>query len=172
MDPMISIGQPAPDFILPDLDGKTHRLHDLRGGIVVINFWSAECPHAARADTELVGYLRTWGQALRLLPIASNANEKPDQIRQVATERGLPLVLYDSQQKVADLFAAVTTPHLFVIDAKGRVRYQGAFDNVTFRQRQPTRFYLKAAIEAVLAGREPDPAQSPPYGCAIVRFAL
>ena len=70
----------------------------------------------------------------------------------------------------SDLYAAVTTPHPYVLDQDGILRYQGALDDVTFRQRTPTRFYLRQAVEAVLAGHAPEPAQTSPYGCTIVRF--
>jgi hypothetical protein len=77
--------------------------------------------------------------------------------------------LHDSQGLVAE-HGAQTTPHLFLIDPGGFLRYQGAFDDVTFRQRTPTQAYLYQAVEALLAGRLPDPAETPAYGCAIVRY--
>jgi peroxiredoxin len=165
------INQPAPDFNLPDLAGHRRALQDFRGQVAIVNFWSAECPWAARADRTLIADLQTWGSAVSLIAIASNANEAPELLARVAAERGLPLVLRDAGQHVADLYDAQTTPHLFVIDAAGMVRYQGAFDDVTFRQRTPTRAYLHQAVSAVLAGQTPEPAQTPPYGCALVRYA-
>jgi peroxiredoxin len=170
MDPLIPTGQPAPLFQLADLNGVLHRLEEYRGKVIVINFWSAECPHADRADQELLAYLKRWGESVRLLVVASNVNETSDLVRSVAAERGLPVPLLDSEAAVADLYRAVTTPHLFVVDPQGILRYQGAIDDVTFRQRKPTCFYLKEAVEAVLAGRIPDPAETSPYGCTIVRF--
>jgi peroxiredoxin len=171
MDTLIRTGEPAPNFSLPDLDGRTHSLADYRGRIVVINFWSAECPHAARTDMELLSYLPDWAERAVALTIASNANESPPLLRQTAAERGLSLVLHDARQQVADLYGAVTTPHVFVVDAEGILCYQGAFDDTSFRQRSPTRSFLRAAVEALLAGSHPAPDQTPPYGCAIVRLA-
>jgi hypothetical protein len=91
-------------------------------------------------------------------------------LQQEAARRSLPVVLHDEQQLVAELYAALTTPHFFLIDRCGILRYQGAFDDVTFRQRQATQAYLQQAVEAVLAGRLPEPAQTPPYGCTIIRY--
>ncbi|MCK4975476.1 MAG: redoxin domain-containing protein [Anaerolineales bacterium] len=170
MGTLIHNNQPAPGFTLPDLEGNLHPLGNYRGKVVVLNFWSAECPHAERADLELLSYLNEWESKVALLSIASNANETPDLLQRVAAERGLPLVLHDPAGQVADMYAAVTTPHLFVIDGEGILRYQGAFDDVNFRQRAPTQFYLRQAVEAVLAGQSPNPAQTLPYGCTIVRF--
>jgi len=172
MDTLIRTHQPAPDFSLPDLDGKFHRLRDCRGRVAVLNFWSAECPHAARADSELLVLMKTWGERVTLLQIAANINEPEELLRRTAAERGLPLVLRDRDQQVVNRYGALTTPHCFVVDAQGILRYQGAYDNLTFRQRTATEFYLRQAVEAVLAGEPPDPEQTPPYGCAIVRHLV
>ncbi len=169
MDTLIPNHQPAPDFSLPDLQGIMHNLREWRGKVVVLNFWSCECPHVARADKLILSYLEEWGERVVLLPLAANVNESPDQLKLTASQRGLDLVLHDREHQVADLYGAVTTPHLFVIDHEGILRYQGAFDDVTFRQRTPTREYLREAVEAVLRGQIPNPDQIPAYGCAIVR---
>jgi len=167
---VLTTNQPAPEFTLPDLNGKEHALRDYRGRVVVLNFWSAECPHAARADGELTGYLQSWGSRVSLISIASNVSEPIQLLEQVAAQRGLPVVLRDRISEVADLYEAVATPHLFVIDEQGILRYQGAFDDVTFRRRIPTRHYLQEAVESVLAGVYPNLVETPAYGCAIVRF--
>ena len=171
MDTLIAIDRPAPDFELPDLAGNRHRLADQLGQVIVLNFWSAECPWSERADQELLSYLQDWGERVTLWTIASNANEPWEMLHRVAVQRRLPVVLHDAQQMVADLFQAQTTPHVFVIDAAGILRYQGAVNDMTFRQRSPTRFFLYDAVEALLADRRPDPAQTLSYGCTIVRFA-
>lgn len=170
MDTMIPNDQPAPSFTLPDLKGKLHSLDHYQGEVVVLNFWSAECPHAERADRELTSYLDQWDNQVTLISIASNVNEPQELLQRVADKRGLPLVLHDPSGQVADLYTAVTTPHLYVLDQDGIVQYQGAFDDVTFRQRTPSQLYLRQAVEAILAGRSPNPAQTSPYGCTIVRF--
>ncbi len=170
MDAMISIGETAPDVSLPDLVGRPHRLSHFRRRLVVVNFWSAECPHAARVDEEMHKLFAEWGDTVVWISIASNANESLDLLRSVAAQRALPLVLLDRNHQAADLFGAVTTPHLFLLDSQGILRYQGAFDDITFRQKTATRNYLAEAVSAILVGKEPDPPQTPPYGCAIVRY--
>jgi peroxiredoxin len=170
IDTVLKINQLAPDFTLPDLNGTPYTLSDLRAKIMIVNFWSAECPWAERADGLLASYLKDWGEGVALLPIASNANESPHLLSQISAERDLPPVLQDRYHRVADLYGAQATPHLFVVDQDGILRYQGALDNVTFRKREPSQHYLKDAVESVMAGRQPDPAQTPPYGCAIVKY--
>jgi peroxiredoxin len=165
-------GQLAPDFSLPDLDGKLHRLAGYQGSILVLNFWSAECPHAGRTDREMQRLQAGWGENVVVLNVASNANEPLELLRTAASVRGLAPVLVDQNHVVADRYAAVTTPHVYVIDAQGALRYQGAFDDVTFRRRTPTRAYLQEAVQALLAEQEPPIEQTPAYGCSIVRHAL
>ena len=172
MDPVIEIGRPAPDFSLPDLEGRPHSLFELRGRVVLLNFLSAECPWSERADQAIAAQLSRWGKRIAWLSIGANANESPEQLAQAAAERGLSRVWHDLDRRVADLYGAETTPHLFVIDMQGILRYMGAFDDVTFRHRTPQQAYLINAVEAVLAGQLPDPARTPQYGCAIVRHAL
>jgi peroxiredoxin len=170
-------GDLAPDFTLPDLEGTPHALSSYRGRVVVVNFWSAECPWAERADTQLKQWLalgsspRTgeWGERVVLLTVASNVNETPELIAGAARQRGLAPVLLDSGCLVADAWGAQTTPHVFVVDESGILRYQGAVDDVTFRQREPKRFHLKEAVDALLRGRLPEVASTPAYGCTIVR---
>jgi peroxiredoxin len=169
MDTVVQNGQPAPDFELPDLQGHLHRLSELRGRVVVLNFWSAECPWAERADQAMGAYQQEWGEDVTVWLVASNVNESTEKLAETARQRGLAVVLHDSRHQVADRYGAQTTPHLYVVDRQGILRYQGALDDTNFRQREARRFFLRQAVEAVLAGQDPDPAQTAPYGCTIVR---
>lgn len=160
---------PAPNFTLLDLKGQPHSLKDYLGCMVILNFWSAECSWSSRSDELIVEYLSEWGDAVQYLPIASNANENKRLIVDEAAVRGLNLLLHDEDHNVADLYGAITTPHLFVIDDQGILRYQGAVDDVNFRQRTRTQNYLKMAIDSIRQGNLPDPDQTLVFGCAIVR---
>ncbi len=170
MDAVIKIGQPVPVFELPDLHGKVYRLSDMLGHKLILYFWSAECPWSERADRKLRTLMAGWRNRVELWPIASNANETRDRIRSAGAARQQPLVLIDQNQIVADLYGAITTPHLFLIDDRGILRYQGAIDNKTFRKRAATRDYLKDAVEAILSDRLPEVTETRSYGCTIVRF--
>jgi peroxiredoxin len=169
---IVEVNGPAPDFELPDLHGVLHRLHDYRGRIVIVNFWSCECPHAERTDRAIMAMFVQWREEVVLLPIAANRIESAEAVAEAAKVRRLPLVLIDREDVVADLYEAQTTPHVFVIDRVGILRYRGAVDDVTFRLRRPTRFFLDEAVEALLDGRLPALAETPAYGCTIVREAV
>ena len=164
----MQLNQPVRDFELPDLQGRNHKLSDYRGRIVILNFWSAECPHSERTDRYLIACLDEWKEVV-VLSIASNRNESVQMVEEAAKTRRIPTILIDAEQVVADLYEAVTTPHVFVVDREGILRYRGAVDNVKFRQPKPTRVYLEEAIEALLDRRNPALTETPAFGCAIVR---
>ncbi len=165
----MQIDQPAPEFELPDLQGLPHKLSDYRGKIVIVNFWSAECPHSERTDRYLVTLLERWSGEVVMLSVAANQNESTPMVAEVAKARCVPTVLIDEEHIVADLYEALTTPHVFLIDREGILRYRGAVDNITFRQRDATRFFVPEAVEALLHDRSPELTETPAYGCAIVR---
>jgi peroxiredoxin len=165
----MQLHQPSPEFELPDLRGDLHKLSDYLGKIVIVNFWSAECPHSERTDQLMLDSLARWGEGVVMLPIASNRSESVQMVEDAAKTRGLPTVLMDTEHVVADLYEAVATPHVFVVDREGILRYRGAVDDVRFRQPKSTHFYLEEAIEALLTGGEPALEETLAYGCAIVR---
>lgn len=169
MDPVARVGDAAPDLALPDPDGVIHSLASARGRIVVLNFWSAECEWSARSDPMVIAAVKAAGEKAVLWAIASNPGENPEELRAGAVRAGLPVVLLDWEQRAADAYGAAATPHVFVIDAKGVLRYSGAPDDSTFRQPVPVHTFLKDALLAVLNGVEPPTPRTMARGCAIVR---
>lgn len=167
----MEINHLAPDFELPDLEGKFHRLSNYRGKIVIINFWSCECPHSERTDKAIMAMFAQWRDDVEILSIAANRSENVEALKAAADARRLPTVLIDTQCFVADLYEAQTTPHVYVIDREGILRYRGAVDDMTFQRgkRIPSRFFLDEAVESLLEGRLPTLTESPAYGCTIVR---
>ena len=165
----MQINQPAPDFNLPDLQGKQHTLSEYRGKIVIVNFWSCECPHSERTDQHLLQLSQKWGDDVMLLWLAANQNESAQSVEDAARSRSLPTVLIDAGYVVADLYEAVTTPHVFVVDVDGILRYRGAVDDVTLRNRKVSRFFLDEVVGTLLNGQSPSLTEMPAYGCTIVR---
>jgi len=87
----------------------------------------------------------------------------------VAQGRRIPKILIDARHVVADQYEAITTPHVFVLDREGILRYRGAIDDVTFRRREVTQFFLREVVEALLHGEIPELSETTAYGCAIMR---
>ena len=82
--PKLENGAKAPNFTLAKLNGDQHSLADYTGKIVILNFWSAECPWSSRADELILKSLQKWGDTVQYLPIASNVNETRDLINSEA----------------------------------------------------------------------------------------
>jgi peroxiredoxin len=165
----MQLNEPAPDFELLDLQGIFHKLIDYRGKIVIINFWSAECPHSERTDHYLLSLLEPWNGNVVLLSLASNQNESIPLMAEASKARRITQVLLDSEHRVADLYEAFITPQVFVLDREGILRYRGAVDDITFRRRKATRFFLREAVDALLQGRLPEISETAAYGCTILR---
>ncbi len=160
----------APDFFLPAVNGGRFSLAEWRGQIIVVTFWSAECAWSRRADVALVYRQLAWEpKGVRIVGIASNANEQEAQIRAEAQARHLKYpVLYDADQNIAKVYQAKTTPHFFVIDRQGYVRYCGALDDVTRKGQKPTTIYLDETIAALLINHPPTPLTTAPLGSPVV----
>jgi peroxiredoxin len=161
----------APDFNLPALVGSRVSVAGLRGYVVVINFWSADCAWSRRADVMLVYRQLTWeAKGVRIVGVACNVNETESQIRYEIENRHVryPVVI-DYDARTADLYKAEVTPQFFVLDRQGLIRYVGALDDASEQSRDARQLYLDKAVSALLANQLPDPAATTPFGCAIVR---
>jgi len=117
----------------------------------------------------ILKWLKDWDGEVELLSIASNQNETAQSVEEAARSRTIPTVLIDAGHVVADRYEAVTTPHVFVVDKEGVLRYRGAVDDVTFRHRTASRFFLKEVVDSLLDGHLPTLTETPAYGCTIVR---
>ncbi|MGD2027794.1 MAG: redoxin domain-containing protein [Anaerolineales bacterium] len=164
---MTEIGEPAPEIDLLDLDGNPHSLQMYRGKLVVLNFWSAECPWTARADKATAPLVGTWDDRVVVLSIASNANETRQEIAESAKARRVSPVLLDADQSAARVYGAQITPEIFVIDTRGILRYKGAFSDANFRNPELTQNYLEETVNALLASESPEKEHVPAYGCTI-----
>ena len=92
----MEINHPAPNFELPDLEGRLHRLSDYRGKIVILNFWSCECPHSERTDKAIMAMFVQWRDDVVMLSIAANRSENVEAVKTAANARRLPTVLLDA----------------------------------------------------------------------------
>jgi peroxiredoxin len=135
--PSATIGEPAPGFSLPDLDGKTVSLADFAGKTVVLEWFNPDCPFVKYAHTEgpLAAMAVEQSEAgVVWLAINSGAPGKQgagvERNREAAAEWKMSHpILLDEDGKVGHAYGATTTPHMFVIDGAGKLVYAGGLDN-------------------------------------------
>ncbi|HKF81187.1 MAG TPA: thioredoxin family protein [Thermoleophilaceae bacterium] len=162
----------APDLRLPDTDGQEH---SLRGdGVTAVVFTCNHCPYALAWHDRILAVARDYAdRGVRLLAVNPNdadrypADSYEAMKDRVAADGGWPLpYLRDERQEAARALDAKTTPDVFVFDAEGRLRYRGAPDS---NHRDPSQHavWLRDALDALLGGGEPDPAETEPVGCSI-----
>lgn len=167
----ITIGERAPDFELPDTDGARHTPDGDPATVVV--FTCNHCPYALAWHDRILAAAREYAdRGVRFLAINANDAERYprdslDAMRQrVATEDWPLPYLRDESQEVARAYGAKTTPDVFVLDSELRLRYRGAPDG-DYDDPGQDAAWLRQALDAVLAGSDPEPAQTNPVGCSI-----
>ena len=172
----VSVGDKAPDFSLPSLDGRTLSLHDDAGKVIVLEWINPNCPFSRRHAQEktMIQLAKSHPEAT-WLAINSTARSHRDYLSPAAHRAyddkiGIEYpVLYDTDGTVGREYGAHTTPHMFVIDERGTIIYAGAIDNDprgSLPAEQRTN-YVAAALRAHAEGRAPDPAATRPYGCSV-----
>ena len=163
---------PLVDFELPTIGGRRYRASDDRGKIIVINFWSANCPISRMYDAYFSGFAQSYGhKGVAFVAVDPNAYEDEDDIHRAIDGRNVMFpILRDPNALLADYFRAEATPHVYVFDAGGLLRYRGAVDNRTDTD-APSTNYLEEVVDALLLDREITIRETPPYGCPIVRAA-
>ena len=171
----IGIGEVAPSFELSDVDGSSKGIGEGSGNTATVVYWTCNhCPYALAWHERLLGTARDYADRdVRFLAINSNDSERypqdgPDAMRKrVEGEGGWPHpFLFDSDQEVARAFGAERTPDVFVFDSDMRLRYRGAPDS-DYEDEGQNAAWLRSALDAVLDGHEPDPAETEPVGCTI-----
>jgi peroxiredoxin len=170
----LSTGDPAPTFELPDTEGGTHSLNGDPSAATVVVFTCNHCPYALAWHDRVAAVARDYAdRGVRVLAINPNDAERypRDSFEamqsRVREDGGWPMpYLHDATQEVARAYGAQTTPDAFVVDSEGNLRYRGAPDSDHGDPSQNAA-WLRGALDAVLAGSEPDPAETKPVGCSI-----
>lgn len=181
----LKIGDPAPDFALPGIDGKTHRLSDYKDGkVLMIFFTSNHCPTSHGVEARLKKLLEdTRGKGLTFVAINPNHpdglsidelgfskyNDGFEDMKRYAADRGFDFpYLYDGDtQSVAKAYGCLATPHVFIFDADRKLRYKGRFDDSRFEDPATVKSPdARNAVEALLAGRPVPVEVTQPHGCS------
>lgn len=126
-----AVGQPAPDFTLPDLDGNSVSLTDFAGKPVLVNFWNTGCP-PCRDEMPYLQQVYNESKDTELVMLTINIGEGTDTVKDFFQDRSLSLpVLFDTDVTVARIYNVPGIPTTFFIDKDGimRVKVIGAFPN-------------------------------------------
>jgi len=181
----LAIGDRAPDFTLPGIDGKTHSLSDFNGpDVLMVLFTSNHCPtsHAIERRLQVMrNELRN--RSFALVAINPNHpdglsidelgygefNDSFEDMIPYAKKNGWDFpYLYDGEkQTTARAYGCLATPHVFIFDKERRLRYAGRFDDSRYMEDSTiTHHDARNAIEALLAGRAVPVERTKPHGCS------
>jgi len=181
----LQIGEAAPDFSLPGVDGKTHTLAEYKGAkALMVAFISNHCPASHAAEGRMLQMIADEkGKGLTFVAINPNNpkglsidelgyskyNDSLEDMKKYAAERHFDFpYLYDGEtQAVAKAYGCLATPHVFLFDAEGKLRYKGRFDDSQYEDPATVKSPdARNAVEAVLAGKEVAVAVTKPRGCS------
>ncbi len=174
------IGEKSPDFTLEDISGNEISLSDYQGKLVVLEWSNHGCPfvkkHYQTGNMQKLQEKYT-EKGVVWLTICSSASGKQGYLTNeewsaVVEEKKAKhtAVLPDPDGKVGRMYGAKTTPHMFIIDTTGKLVYQGAIDDERSwdpKTVEGARNYVAEALEALLAGKEVELAETKSYGCSV-----
>lgn len=171
----LQLGEKAPDFSLPGVDGKNWSPSGVSDAkALIINFTCNHCPFVTGSQERLEKLYNAYeSKGVRMIAISSNETENhPDdsfeKMQQRAREWGFryPYVR-DESQEVAWAYGALRTPHFFVFDENRELQYTGRMDDSPREPGKETTSELKDALDDLLAGRKPRVPLTNPKGCNV-----
>ncbi|HEY3497782.1 MAG TPA: thioredoxin family protein [Polyangiaceae bacterium] len=173
---MLPLGTPLPRFSLPDTTtGKTVASTELAGKVAVVAFICNHCPYVKHIRGGLAEFGRYAAErGVRFVAVSSNdpgshPEDGPEPMAAEARSAGYVFpYLFDETQDVARAFHAACTPEFYVFDAQGKLAYRGQFDAARPKNDvKVTGSDVRAAVDALLAGKAPASDQIPSIGCSI-----
>ena len=172
---MVPLGTRAPDFALPEVEGGGVRTRDDISGAkpLLVIFSSRHCPYMQHVKAELARVARDYGDRVGIVGIASNDSraypaDSPESMAEMAAEEGFGFpILHDETQEVARAYSAACTPDTFLYDSDLRLVYRGQLDGTRPGKGSADGRDIRAALDALLAGRPLSADQRPSAGCSI-----
>lgn len=169
---VLDIGKPAPAWSeLLGVDAKRHSLGDLKEAkLVVVVFACNHCPVVKTYERRLIRFVddyRDKGVEFVAISVSRQASDQLPQMKRRASDSGFNFpYLIDTSQKIAKAYGATCTPHVFVLDQQRRIAYMGKIDDHLDDSKVTERF-LRDAVDALLAGKLPEVAETRQVGCDI-----
>jgi len=167
------IGKPAPGFTLTSPNGKSYSLADARQDekATVVMFIATQCPVSNAYNERMVRLAQDYApKKVRFLGVNANKQESVEEVAKHAKAHQFPFpVLIDVGNAVADRYDARVTPHVYLIDDKGILRYRGRIDDSQDESGIKSQD-LRAALDAVLAGKPVPTPETRAFGCTIKRM--
>lgn len=169
----LNIGDQAPSFALKNYDGKEYELKSLlkENKFTVIMFISTECPVSNGYNERMVKLNDTYGKkGVAFVGVNANKAEDVKMIADHSKDKGFKFpVLKDEKNKVADLYGALVTPEIFVVNPEGKLVYHGRIDD-NRKLDKVTSNDLSDALDKLLAGKAVTSATPKAFGCTIKRI--
>ena len=174
-----TVGQPAPDFSLSDVSGKTVKLSDFKGKHVVLEWNNPGCPFVRKHYQGNLQALQKEFTAKGVVWLAINSTEdasadymSPPQLARWMTEqKAAPTAtLMDENGSVGKAYNARVTPHMYIVNPQGRLAYAGAIDSIASARvsdSDKATNYVRQGLNELLAGKQVSVAQNQAYGCTI-----
>ena len=171
----LPLGTPCPDFRLRAVDGATVARDDFRDRpVLVVMFICNHCPYVQAVEDRIVALAREYGpRGVQLVGICANdptdyPDDRPERLLQRWREKGYGFpYLIDETQDVARAFGAVCTPDIYVFDRDRKLAYHGRIDDNWQQPAKVKRRELAAALDAIVAGKQPAREQTASIGCSI-----
>lgn len=172
-------GDKAPDFVAQSMDGVEVKLSQFVGKPVVLEWFNTGCPFVKKhyRSGDMQGLQKEFTEkGVIWLTISSTRKGHKDHLDAdkardffVGNKMASTYLLNDESGTIGKLYGAKTTPHMFVIDAKGVLVYQGAIDDnpEVFAEPSQSKNYVRSALDELLAGGEVATGETKPYGCSI-----
>jgi peroxiredoxin len=171
----LRIGDAAPGFTLPGVDGRTHELADFADkSVFVVMFSCNHCPYVQAYEDRLIALQRDYGErGVQLVAINSNDDVAypEDSFQNMAARaqaKGLNFpYLRDASQHVAEAYGATHTPQLFVFDRTRHLAYTGKIDDNWQDPHAVRRHFLRETLDALLRDETPAVSTTHAIGCTI-----
>ncbi len=170
------IGDNAPDFVLPGVDGKNHSLENILHGkkAAVLMFICNHCPYVIANYDRLIGMANAYQEkGIAFVGINSNdeinyPDDSFDKMVELAKDRNLPFpYLRDKDQTVAKAYDAACTPEVYIVNSKQTVIYHGGIDDSWNDESKITQAFLRNALDDICADREVAAKTPSAMGCSI-----